>query len=319
MLTVLKTAPTVEPVSLQDQKEHLLLDSGSFDDNIDPQQSIVPASHGVVVGYTNVGTGIDVLGYSATVILSSGTNEATGTADVKIQDSDDNITFADWTGGAFTQVTTANDNAIQKIEYTGSRQYIRVVAQILSAACAFGVEITKYSSDITQDSILSMLITAARERAETITQRKFITQTWNGYLLSFSSEEDFFEIPFGKLQSVTTLKYTDSDGTETTMTVTTAYLVDSSSEPGRIVLPYGVSWPSFVPYPITPIDLEFVCGYGDAASDVPAGIKTAIKMMVEDTFNSRDAKHELLSGGDVIANKTVMDLLWPYRLWEDIR
>ncbi len=319
MITAINTAPVVEPVSLQDMKEHLLLDSGSFDDNIDPEQSIVPGAHIIAAAYSLEGSSSDVLGFSTTVILDSGTNLATGTVDVKIQDSDDGATFADWVGGSFTQVTTANDNAIQKIEYTGTRQYVRVVATVLLAACDFGVQVTKYASDITQDSLLTTLIAAARERAETITQRVLITQTWDGYFDEFPVLENLFKIPFGSLQSVTHIKYTDSGGTETVMTVTTDYLVDTVSDPGRIVLPYGVSWPSFTPYPVNPINIQFVSGYGDTSSTVPASIKTGIKMMVEDAFNHRDAVHELMSGGDVIENKTVMALIWPYRLWDDIR
>jgi len=313
----LVTAPAVEPVSLQDMKNHLLLDSGSFDDNLSFTQSIVPGDHVIAAAYTLLGSSADVLGFSAEVVLDSGTNGATGTVDVKIQDSDDNTTFADWSSGAFTQVTTANDNAIQTIAYTGSKQYIRVVASVLLATCDFGVSIIKYASDTTQDALLSTLITAARQQAESITQRKFITQTWNLYLDEFPSSNSFI-IPFGNLTSVVSLAYKDSDGDSTTMTVTTEYLVDTSSDPGRIVLPYGVSWPSFTKYPFKPITCQFVCGYGGTASTVPAGIKTAIKMMVEDLFNHRDAIFEILNSGSVIENRAVQALLWPYRLWTEM-
>lgn len=310
-------APTIEPVSLQDMKNHLLLDSGSFDDNLSFVQSIVPGDHVIAAAYTLLGASANVLGFSAEVVLDSGTNGATGTVDVKIQDSDDNTTFADWSGGAFTQVTTANDNAIQTIAYTGSKQYIRVVASVLLATCDFGVSIIKYASNTTQDTLLSTLITAARQQAESVTQRKFITQTWNLYLEEFPPG-DSFVIPFGNLTSVVSLAYKDSDGDSTTMTATTAYLVDTSSDPGRIVLPYGVSWPSFTAYPFKPITCQFVCGYGGTASAVPAGIKTAIKMMVEELFNHRDAIYELLNSGSIVENRAVQALLWPYRLWTEM-
>jgi uncharacterized phiE125 gp8 family phage protein len=385
MITKLFSPPAIEPVSLQDFKEHLRLDSGSLSDNLTPTQLIAPGSHAISTTYTLLelltldvapggagwaagdtitgvssgktckivekltattytvwnrsgnytlgeiltngtatadqgaayptftGTYADVLGYSVVVILDSGTNQATGTVDAKIQESDDHITWTDWTGGAFTQVTTANDNAIQEIAYTGSKQYIRVVAKVLLAACEFGISIAKYSSDATEDTILTALITAAREQVEAITQRQLITATWDIWLDEFP-DKDFIRLPYGQLQSVTSVAYTDSDGTVTTMTLTTDYLVDDDSEPGRIVLPYGVSWPTFTAYPVNPIAIRFVCGYGATAASVPAGIRAAIKMIAEDMYNLRSAQH-VMTAGQVTENKAVMNLLWPYRLW----
>jgi uncharacterized phiE125 gp8 family phage protein len=306
-------APAIEPVSLQDIKEHLRLDSGSLSDNLSPLQSIVPGSHAVTVGYALLGTYADVLGYQAVVILDSGTNAATGTHDLKIQESDDHTTWTDWTGGAFTQVTTANDNAIQKISYTGAKQYIRVVSKVLLAACEFGVQVVKYAGDTTEDTILAAMITASRQQVEAITRRALIMQTWDAWLDSFPVK-DHIDLPFGQLQSVTSLAYTDSTGTVTTMTVTTDYIVDDDSDPGRIVLPYGVSWPSATLHPVNPIAIRFVCGFGSNASDVPAAIRTAIKMLAEDLYNNRSATNTQ-AAGNVMENKAVMSLLWPYRIW----
>jgi uncharacterized phiE125 gp8 family phage protein len=312
----LYSPPAIEPVSLQDMKDHLFLSSGAFIDNLSPSQSIVPGSHATTTGYGLKGTGVSVLGYQAVVVLDSGTNQATGTHDCKIQESDDDVDahYTDWTDGAFTQVTTANDNAIQKIAYTGAKQYIRVISKVLLAACEFGVQITKYASDATEDALLAALITAARQQAEAITRRQLITATWDAFHDEFP-DKDFIPLPFGNLQSVTSVVYTDSDGTAHTMTVTTDYLVDDDSDPGRIVLPYGVSWPSFTAYPVNPIAIRFVCGYGAAAANVPRGVVTAIKMICEDLYNRRSAT-DTQQAGNVTENKAVMALLWPFRLWE---
>jgi uncharacterized phiE125 gp8 family phage protein len=310
--------PAIEPVSLQDMKDHLRLDSGAFVDNFSPSQSIVSGSHATTTGYGLKGTGVSILGYQAVVVLDSGTNQATGTHDCKIQESDDDVDahYTDWTGGAFTQVTTANDNAIQKIAYTGAKQYIRVVSKVLLAACEFGVQISKYASDATEDTLLTALITAARQQAEAIMRRALITQTWDAFLDEFPDKE-FIGIPFGQLQGITasSFTYTDSGGIATIMAATTDFLLDISSDPGRIVLPYGVSWPSFTAYPVNPITFRFTCGYGVTAANVPRGIVTAIKMIVEDLYNRRSAT-DTQQAGNVTENKAVMALLWPYRLWE---
>ena len=318
MREVLKiyTEPAIEPVSLQDIKQHLNQDSGSVADNLTITQSIAPGSHAIADNYTtHVGASASVLGISSIVILDAGTNGAGGTVDVKIQESDDNSTWTDWSSGAFTQITTANDNVIYEKEYTGTKQYIRVVAKVLVAACEFGVQIIKYSSDTSEDALLSILITAARKDVEKITHRQLITATWDKWLDKFP-DTNYIKIPKGKLQSITSISYTDSGGTLTTMTVTTDYLVDTNSDPGRIVLPYGVSWPSPVLYPMNPIAIRFVCGYGTTAASVEEGIRTAIKMMVEDMYALRAAQNVLQGYGSITENKTVMNLLIPYILWE---
>jgi len=62
------------------------------------------------------------------------------------------------------------------------------------------------------------------------------------------------------------VKYKDSDGTETTMTVTTDYLWETNEDQiGRIVLPYEKSWPTDTLYPSKPITIKFVCGWTSAA------------------------------------------------------
>ena len=305
--------PSVEPITLQELKDHLRLNSGAFADNVTAYQCLPPGSKAIADNYTtHVGTGVDVLGYQAVVNLDSGTNGATGTVDAKIQESDDNVTYTDWTGGAFTQVTTANDNAIQEKAYTGTKQYIRVVAKVLLAACDFGVTVLKYSGDTTEDTLLTALIKTARLQAEAYTRRAIITQTWDGYLDSFPTEK-FFEVPLGKLQSVTSLAYTDSAGTVTTMTATTDYLVDTTRDPGRIVLPYGVTWPSFTAYPMNPIALRFVCGYGVAAS-VPDAIKTAIKMLAADLYDQRGEK--IVGNVTVVENDAWKKVIYDFRLWD---
>jgi uncharacterized phiE125 gp8 family phage protein len=380
--------PACEPVSLQDIKNHLRLDSGSFSENLTTVPMIPSGSHGVSAIYTlretmtlDVAPGgagwaagdtitgnassktcqivevlttktyivwnrsgtytlgeiltngtatadqgltfptftstyTDVLGLSAVVTLDSGTNLATGTVDAKIQECDTATgTYTDWTGGAFTQVTTANDNAIQEIAYTGSKQFIRVVAKVLVAACSFGIQVQKYSSDATEDTILTALVTAARQYVEAVTRRQLISATWDLYLDRFPCH-NFINIPLGKLQSITSMAYTDSDGTVTTMGVTTDYLVDSSSEPGRIVLPFSGSWPSSTLYTVNPIAIRFICGYGTTAASVPAAIRSAIKMTVEDMYANRSAVHtRTTSFSAVTENKTVMNLLFPYRLF----
>lgn len=315
MKVVLSSGPAVEPLSLSEAKLHLRLDSGSFDDNLTITQSLALASHAVADNYTtHVGTGVNVAGKLVEVLFSCGTNGAGGTVDTKIQESDDNVTFTDWAGGAFTQVTTANDNADYKKAYTGTKTYIRTASKVLVAACEFGTSILTNEAETADDDLLTALITTARQFVEDVTRRKLIQQTWNYYLDAFPEEDDFIRIPFGNLQNgestAPTVKYKDSDGTETTMTVTTDYLVETNGDDcGRIVLPYGVSWPSATLYPSNPITITFTCGYGDEAADVPSKIRTTIKMLLSHFYEHR--------GDDLPKDSPALKLLASEKLpWE---
>jgi uncharacterized phiE125 gp8 family phage protein len=129
-------------------------------------------------------------------------------------------------------------------------------------------------------------------------------------------DSDYIELPYGNLQSVTSVKYKDSEGTETTLTVTTDYLVETNKENrGRIVLPYGESWPSDTLFPSNPITIRFVCGWTKAA-DVPYSIKAAIKLLAADMYAYRG---EPIIGTLVTQysrnTDAVHNLLYSYKLW----
>lgn len=321
MNLVLYTAPTIEPITLADLKLHLRLDSGTLDDNLTLTQSLAFASHAIANNYTtHVGTGVDVLGKEAIVILSAGTNGATGTNDTRIEESDDNVTYSAWTGGAFTQVTTDGagatepDNADYKIQYTGTKQYIRTASKVLLAACEFGTSILVNEATHTDDDLLTDIIAAAREHVEDITRRALLTQTWDYYLDEWP-RADYIKLPFGNLATVTSISWKDTDGTETTLTVTTDYLVETNGEGcGRIVLPYGESWPSGSLYPSNPIKIRFVAGWTTAAG-IPSKIRTAIKLVCADMYSNREGL--VLANLTYQENPAVRRLLASARLWDE--
>jgi uncharacterized phiE125 gp8 family phage protein len=128
-------------------------------------------------------------------------------------------------------------------------------------------------------------------------------------------EGDFIKLPFGNLQSVTSVSWKDTDGTETTLTALTDYLVETNGDGvGRIVLPYGGSWPSGELYPSNPIKIRFVCGW-EAADDVPFKIKAAIKMVCSDLYENREGQS--LNNLTYQENKTVQRLLASSRLFDE--
>ncbi len=286
MALKIKTVPAIEPVSLIEAKLHLRVDSGSFADDLTSVQSIAPGAHIVAAAYTLLGTSVDVLGYQVVVLLESGTNLAPGTVDVKLQDSDNGTTWADVTSGAFTQVTTANDNATYELAYTGIKQWLRVVSTVAVAACEFGVSIVKNAPTGADDTLISSLITAARQYCEGFQNRCYLTSTWELWLDEFPGW-DYIEIPMPPLQSITSIDYYNTANTMTTITATD-YFVDVKSEPGRVCLAYGKSWPSTTLRPANGVCVTFVAGETAAAS-VKNTWKQAILLLIGDYYENREA------------------------------
>jgi len=313
MKVALKTAPTIEPVTLSELLLHLRNESQDIAEALTTTQSIRPGAHAVTDDYTHIGASAEVLDKTVVVNLNSGTVGDGGAIDAKIQESNDNTEWSDWPGGAFTQVTAANDNAIQEKQYTGSMAYIRVVAKVLVGACEFGADILTISHETIEDAWLTDTIQAAREHVEDITRRQLLTATWKYYLDRFPGGSAI-TLPFGNLLAAS-IVYRDYSGAETALTGNVDYIVeDNGAGCGRIVLPYGKGWPSFTPYPSNPITIEFVCGW-TAASDVPKKIRHALLMICADLYENREAQSS--SQFTYQENKTVKALLASSILWEE--
>lgn len=179
--------------------------------------------------------------------------------------------------------------------------------------CTFGADILTISHETIEDTWLNNAIQTAREHVEDITRRQLLTATWKYYLDRFPGGSAI-TLPFGNLQTISSVKYKDTDGTETTLVENTDYIVETNGEGcGRLVLPYGISWPSVSLYPSNPITIEFVCGW-TAASDVPKKIKQAILMICSDLYADRGEK---VIGQTVVESKTADRLLASSRLWEE--
>jgi uncharacterized phiE125 gp8 family phage protein len=144
------------------------------------------------------------------------------------------------------------------------------------------------------DTLIDGLIASARRYFEEAARRALITQTWRLSLDGWPSGDEI-ELPRPPLQSVTSVIYKDQDGNATTWAAAN-YIVDTDSEPGRIVLAYGQSWPTGVLYPANPIQITYKAGYGDAGSSVPTQMKQAILLLIGHYYENRE---------DTIAGTTI--------------
>lgn len=167
------------------------------------------------------------------------------------------------------------------------------------------------------DTYIRALIATATDKAEQFLRRRLISQTWKVYLDDWP-DRDYFYLPYGALQSVTHIKYKDTDAVQTTWG-TDEYIVDTESATGRIVLAYGYTWPTTTLYPSNPIEIQFTCGYyagseweaSTSYSEDDIIIPTALNGLTyqaggDGTSNSTEPTWPLTIGGTVVDN----DITW---------
>jgi len=141
--------------------------------------------------------------------------------------------------------------------------------------------------DESETLFLSGLIKTAREYCEGFQNRAYITQTWEMSLCRFPP--GIIEIPKGNLQSINSIKYTDSAGNVTTLTENTDYIVTKRGILGRISPPYGKTWPTASLYPLDPIVIEFTCGYGASGASMPLKVIQSMYMLMSYWWDNRAA------------------------------
>jgi uncharacterized phiE125 gp8 family phage protein len=107
-----------------------------------------------------------------------------------------------------------------------------------------------------EDSVLSSMISACRQVAETETWVSLVLQTWDLFLEEWP-ECNVISLPLCPLRTVEFIEYTDSSGETFEFT---DFTIDTASTPGRIVLNYSESWPSVTLSPNNPIQIRFKCG-----------------------------------------------------------
>ena len=141
------------------------------------------------------------------------------------------------------------------------------------------------------DLLIGSLITAARQAAETITHRQFITARWKLVMDAFAGQAVL--IHKSPLISVVAVEYLDMAGLVQTMPPS-HYTVDAASEPARLTPIFGQTWPPTLPQ-IGAVSVTFDAGYG-AASAVPEGIKSWIKLRVGSLYAHREEMSVLTRG-----------------------
>jgi len=183
----------------------------------------------------------------------------------------------------------------------------------------------------TDDTLITGLISAARDYAERFTGRQFLTATWALALdawpcSGWDARQTGLWLPKPPLQTLTGtytdllgatqplgITYIDSDGTTQTL-ATTVYGVDTRSEPGRIYLKSGQSWPSVYAQP-NAVQVVYKAGWPTAPQFYlrHASLRSAMLLLVAHLYEQREASVEKALSEIPLG---VESLLWMNRLLE---
>ena len=187
------------------------------------------------------------------------------------------VTAASYLVGDVVKGTDNNDYICTVAHTSGSSTRPITGASYLSYWEAYGAD----------DTYISNLIKVTREYAEwTLLQRAIITQT-----LQYTTDKfnDIIRLPMPTLQSITSFTYEDYQGKTTTLINGTDFLVDTNDEPAIIIPAYGKQWPTVTLWPVSPITITYVAGYGDATTNVPEEIRHWMRLMVAHYYENREA------------------------------
>ena len=185
----------------------------------------------------------------------------------------------------------------------------------------------KVEADQTSDdALIDLLVSAAREDAEDFTNRCFCWSTWELRLDEFPTNgNQEILLPRPPLIRVNSIQYVDADGV-TQLLGSDNYQVDDKSEPARVRAAYGLSWPA-TRAQMNAVTVSYVAGYpvseagspADYAANVPAAAKAAVKLILGHLYANRETV--MAMPGGVAAIEIPMGakyLLWKLRV-QDFR
>jgi len=155
------------------------------------------------------------------------------------------------------------------------------------------------------DSLIGDLITEAREEIENLLGLAMISQSWRlsldswprkgepwwdgvreGAISELQGAFSDVRLPVYPLQSITTVKTYDDADNETSVTVADVFHVDTYQRPGRLTLKSGSAWPAALRSQ-NAIQVVYVAGYGDDATDVPSPLRRAVRQMAAYMYEHR--------------------------------
>jgi uncharacterized phiE125 gp8 family phage protein len=140
------------------------------------------------------------------------------------------------------------------------------------------------STSTGEDDLVAGVGRAARWRLENESGRAFMRRQFDE-VLDQTPNSPVVELHRSPLVSVDSITSYDRTGSATVMS-SSQYYVDTKSEPGRVALYGGYSWPSSI-RDAAGIVIRFTAGHSTAASGIPDPIVTACKELAAFLYERR--------------------------------
>lgn len=162
------------------------------------------------------------------------------------------------------------------------------------------------------DTLITALISSARDVAEKITGRELVQKTWTYTLDQFPRGLRDIWIEKAPLVSVASIEYLDGDGATQTLS-TSVYGVNADPTHPKIYLKYGQTWPTSRNHEGS-VTITLTTGYPasgsplDYRANIPKSIIAAIYIILRDLYDNRGSA-ENTAGAQ---GSTAWNLLHPY-------
>jgi uncharacterized phiE125 gp8 family phage protein len=193
---------------------------------------------------------------------------------------------------------------------------------------ALDIEDVKNFLKLDEDSdevFVRTLIGAAEKYVEEFTGRSLINRTlklsldgiqevdlplWEGVRLGpdITFRHTILQLPYSPVSSVTSIYTYDDAGTATEFD-SDKYYVDTASNPSRVVLKNGETWPSALRVG-NAVEITYVAGYGASPANIPEPIRLALYQFIAFNYEHRGESE----GAPVMLPSSIDDLLHPYRV-----
>lgn len=162
-----------------------------------------------------------------------------------------------------------------------------------------------------EDDLIEALVLAAESRLDGwvgLLGRCMINQTWVASYRAFTSAT--LALPFPDVSSAA-VRYFDSDGVDREIEETHFRLIETANTTA-IEWRDGYGLPSLA-IRSDAVRVEMVAGFGDAAADVPAAIRHAIKLLVGGWYENREESVIGVSVASLPISLAAESLIAPYR------